>query len=180
MEHACAMLIAWDLPKFLWAEAVNYVVWLKNCLPSRSIPGHTSYALVHNEHLDLSLAHEFGSTVLVHVENAGKLESKADEALFIGIDTESKAYLVYWPTKRQVSVERNMTFVPQSVTVTDGVQAEGEYNPSPSMQSIYVQEPLQMNKNSPPAQPPSTPPRQTKAPETPPAPRPTRVRDPIG
>jgi hypothetical protein len=52
--------------------------------------------------------------------------------------------------------------------------------PSPPMQSIYIQEPLQTNKNSPPAQPPSTPPRQTKAPETPPVPRPTRVRHPIG
>jgi hypothetical protein len=40
------MLIAKDLPKFLWAEAVNYVMWLKNRLPSRAIPGTTPYKLI--------------------------------------------------------------------------------------------------------------------------------------
>lgn len=110
VEHARAMLIAHSLPKFLWAEVINYVVWLKNHLPSRSIPGHTPYALIHNEHPDLSGAYEFGCSILVHVEHAGKLEPKANEAMFIGVDTESKGYQVYWSEKRRVSIERNVTF----------------------------------------------------------------------
>src|SRR5882724_10174941 len=29
-KHACAMLLAADLPKFLWAKSVQHVMWLKN------------------------------------------------------------------------------------------------------------------------------------------------------
>src|SRR6267154_3594295 len=54
VEHARAMLIAQDMPKFLWAEAVNYAVWLKNRLPSSSIPGHTPFELVNTCLPDLS------------------------------------------------------------------------------------------------------------------------------
>lgn len=53
----------------------------------------------------MSVAHEFGTTVLVNVEKAGKLELHAEEAQFVGVDTESKGYRVYWESKRWVSVE---------------------------------------------------------------------------
>jgi hypothetical protein len=126
VELMRAMLVAKDLPKYLWAEAVNYATWLKNHLPSRAIPGHTPYDLIQQRKPDLSMAHEFGSTVYVLQQNAGKLEPKAEEALFVGVDNESKAYRVYWPTKHRVSVERNMTFAPPSVVVARDVLDEGE------------------------------------------------------
>lgn len=125
------MLIGWALLKYLWAEAIGYAVWLKNRLPSRSIPGHTPHTLIYNERPNLSLAKEFGSWVLVHAEGAGKLEPRADDALFVGVDTQSKGYRVYWEGKRHVSVERNMMFIPQTVDVTDGVPVEGESSSSP-------------------------------------------------
>lgn len=174
VEHACAMLIAHGLPKFLWAEAVNYAVWLKNRLPSRSIPGHTPYELVHNAPPDLSCAHEFGSPVLVHLEHAGKLEPKAEDAFFVGVDGESKAYRMYWPAKRRVSVERNVTFIPPTVVVADGLLAEGEY--SPTEQPLSAQDPS--STSSPAPQYPTTPPMALQPQETPPAPRATRVRPP--
>jgi hypothetical protein len=120
------MLVAKDLPKYLWAEAVNYATWLKNRLPSRAIPSHTPYDLIHQRKPDLSMAHEFGSTVYALQQNAGKLEPKAEEALFVGVDNESKAYRVYWPTKHCVSVECNVTFAPPSVVVARDVLDEGE------------------------------------------------------
>jgi len=99
------MLIAKNMPKFLWAEAVNYATWLKNHLPSHAIPGHTPYDLINGCRLDLSQAREFGGKIFVHLPNAGKLEPRAKEAIFVGIDLESKGYRVYWPMKRWVSVE---------------------------------------------------------------------------
>lgn len=105
VEHVRAMLLGRGMPKFLWAEAVSYAVWLKNHLPSRSIPSHTPFELVHGRYADVSVAHEFGTTVLVNVEKAGKLELHAEEAQFVGVDTESKGYRVYWESKRWVSVE---------------------------------------------------------------------------
>ena len=32
LKHAHVMLLAADLPKFLWAESVQHVTWLKNCM----------------------------------------------------------------------------------------------------------------------------------------------------
>jgi hypothetical protein len=105
VEHARAMLLAKNLPKFLWAEAINYATWLKNHLPSRAIPGHTPYELVHHTKPNLALAREFGTAVYVFLQDAGKLEAKADAAIFIGIDEESKGYRIYWLTKCWVTVE---------------------------------------------------------------------------
>jgi hypothetical protein len=122
------MLITKDLPKFLWAEAVNYATWLKNCLLSRAIPGTTLYKLVHKMKLSLAQAHEFGSIVYVHLLDAGKLDPRAKEAVFVGVDVESKGYWVYWPSKHRVSVKRNVTFMPGEVVVVPDVLDKGESN----------------------------------------------------
>jgi hypothetical protein len=100
VEHARAMLLGKNLPKYLWAEAVNYATWLKNCLPSRATPSTTLFELVRKAKPDLSQAHEFGARVFVQVLEAGKLEARAEEAIFVGVDAESKAWCIYWPGKR--------------------------------------------------------------------------------
>ena len=80
------MLLAQDLPKYLWAEAINYAMWLKNHLPSRAKPGHTPYDLVHNAKPNLAQAHEFGTRVFIYLQSVGKLEPKAEEVVFIGVN----------------------------------------------------------------------------------------------
>jgi hypothetical protein len=128
VTHARAMLIAKDMPLFLWAEAINYATWLKNCLPSRAIPGHTPYSLIHKSKPSLALAHEFGCKVYVHTTDNGKLEPRAEEVKFVGIDEQSKGYRIYWATQRKISVERNVTFPPIDPIVTAEVMDEGEYD----------------------------------------------------
>jgi hypothetical protein len=110
VEHARAMLLGRDMPKFLWAEALNYATWLKNCLPSHSTPGKTPYELVNKSKPNLALAHEF--PVYVHVITGGKLEARAEEATFVRVDQESKGYCIWWAGKQKVSIERNVTFPP--------------------------------------------------------------------
>jgi hypothetical protein len=75
------MLLGRDMPKILWAEALNYVTWLKNRLLSRATPGRTPYELVNKTKPNLMLAHEFGTPVYVHVTTGGKLEVKAEKQL---------------------------------------------------------------------------------------------------
>jgi hypothetical protein len=91
VEHARAMLIGRDQPKFLWAEAVNYATWLKNRFPSRAIPGTTPYALVNKSKPSLAMAHEFGAKVFVHTTTGGKLEARASAAIFVGVMMRAKA-----------------------------------------------------------------------------------------
>jgi hypothetical protein len=118
VKHARAMLLGWDMPKFLWAEALNYTTWLKNRLPSHATPGKTLYELVNKSKLNLVLAHEFGTPVYVHVTTGGKLEVKVEEAIFVRVDQESKGYHIWWAEKQRVSIEQSVTFPPMGpVTV---------------------------------------------------------------
>jgi transposase InsO family protein len=118
VEHAQAMLLGRDMPKILWAEALNYATWLKNRLPSHATPDKTPYELVNKSKPNLALAHEFGTLVYVHITTGGKLEAKAEEATFVGVDQESKGYRIWWAAKQKVFIEQNVTFPPMGpVTV---------------------------------------------------------------
>jgi hypothetical protein len=57
------------------------------------------FELVRKAKPDLSQAHEFGARVFIHILEVGKLEARAEEAIFVGVDAESKAWHVYWPGK---------------------------------------------------------------------------------
>jgi hypothetical protein len=106
------MLLVWDMPKVLWAEALNYATWLKNRLPSHATPGKAPYELINKSKPNPALAHKFGTPVYVHVTTGGKLEAKAEEAISVRVDQESKGYRIWWVGKRKVSIERNVTFLP--------------------------------------------------------------------
>jgi hypothetical protein len=47
------------------------------------------YKLINKFKPNVMLAHEFGTPVYVHVTTGGKLEAKAEEAIFVGVDQES-------------------------------------------------------------------------------------------
>jgi transposase InsO family protein len=176
VEHARAMLLAHDLPKSLWAEAINYATWLKNRLPSKAIPGHTPYELVHGSKPNLAQAHEFGARVYVHLLGVGKLEAKAEEGIFVGVDEQSKGYRILWPHRRRVSVERNVSFVPSSVVVAADVPDEGDSEAAPNASTTNTN----VQNVTPQIQMPSTPPKALQRPITPPAPRSSQTRHPPG
>ena len=54
---------------------------------------------------------------------------------FIGYNSKSKGYRIFWPSKRSITVKRNVVFNGNDVlskesgdTITIGVQSEGEQN----------------------------------------------------
>lgn len=110
-ELARALLISSGLPRFLWEEAMKHVEWVKE----RSLAG----------------IHEFGAAAYVKDLKAGKLDARALLGRFVGYDSESKGFRIYWPTKRSVTVERNVIFNDGDVTadataVIPGDLSEGE------------------------------------------------------
>jgi hypothetical protein len=168
------------MPKILWAEALNYATWLKNCLPSHATPGKTPYELVNKSKPNLALAHEFGTLVYVHVTTSGKLEAKVEEATFAGVDQESKGYRIWWVGKRKVSIERNVTFPPMgpaTVRLIDNPDI-GELGiiDAPAAPAVpgTPQSNVQPIKQSPPPTP-TTPPRSNIPLPPPAAPRITQV-----
>jgi hypothetical protein len=63
----------------------------------------------------------------VKVLSAGKLDARAGIGCFIGYDSESKGYRIYWPDKKKISVERNVTFNKDDVLVqNDAVIIPGD------------------------------------------------------
>jgi hypothetical protein len=71
---------------------------------------------------DLSDLPEWGTKVYVLKANGGKLDAKTEEGRWVGYSDVSKGHRVYWPGKRWVTVERDITFdVPILVHPTDAV-----------------------------------------------------------
>jgi hypothetical protein len=69
---------------------------------------------------------EFGVAVYVKDLNAGKLDPHATKGRFVGYDSESKGYRIYWPEKRTVSIERNVVFNPEDLLTDDIVVVPGD------------------------------------------------------
>jgi hypothetical protein len=134
---------------------------------------------------NLALAHEFSTLVYVHVTTGGKLEVKAEEATFVGVDQESKGYRIWWAAKRKVSIERNVTFLPMGpvmVRLIDNPDV-GELGIIDMPTALAVpetpQSDVQLVKQSPPPMP-TTPPRSNIPLPPPTTPRITRVRPATG
>src|SRR5882724_4536103 len=47
LEHTCAMLLTVDLPKFLWTESVQHMMWLKNCTSMCALGRKTPFEMLH-------------------------------------------------------------------------------------------------------------------------------------
>ena len=76
---------------------------------------------------------EFGAATYVKDLKAGKLDAQAQVGWFVGYDSESKGYQIYWPNKWSVTVEQNVVFneddvlTPDDITIIPGdTLAEGE------------------------------------------------------
>ena len=89
--------------------------------------------MVHNKKPHLAGIQEFGAVAYVKDLKAGKLDARAQLGWFVGYDSKSKGYRIYWPGKRSISVERNVIFNQDDVQINDGtvsissgVQSEGE------------------------------------------------------
>jgi hypothetical protein len=202
MESTRAMLIASGLPKYLWAETKRHAVWLRNRTSTKALPhGKTPYEMATGQKPDLSDLREWGCTAWIKRLHTNKLAPRAEEGRFVGYDTESKGYRIYWPNKKSVSVERDVYFNKDEILSPGTVQIEGETDfltpPSSQVsktQNVTLQTPEDVINDSEPQNeathpendalaPPEPPPAQPNAPNTipfPPAtpnPPPKRVRD---
>ena len=109
-EQAHALLIASGLPCFLWEEAMRHSAWLQDCTPAHTLNGKTPYEAANKKKPHLAGIQEFGAAAYVKDLAAVKLDSQAKEGRFVGYDSESKGYRIYWPEKRLISIEWNVVF----------------------------------------------------------------------
>jgi hypothetical protein len=129
-ELARAMLIDAKLPRFLWAEAMNHAIWIKNRSPTRALNGNSPYQARYNKAPDMSKLVPFGTKAWVKIVGAGKLDRRAEPGYFVGYDNESTGYRIYFPEKRIVKPEREVVFdldqLDDSILIPAENQSEGE------------------------------------------------------
>ena len=84
---------------------MKHSTWLQNRTPARALNGKTPYKVHYNKKPFLGGIQEFGAAAYVKDLKAGKLDSRAQQGRFVGYDSESKGYRIYWPNKKSISVE---------------------------------------------------------------------------
>jgi hypothetical protein len=121
------MIDAAGLPKNLWAEVVCHHVWIRNWVPMHAIPEmKTPHKIGTGKKPDLSAVCPWGCKAWVKRLDIGKLEPRAQECCFVGIDNESKGYRIYWPGKNHVSIEGDVYFNKSLALEPEEATVEGE------------------------------------------------------
>ena len=105
------MLHEYNLPLYFWAEAINTSCYISNRVFKIPILNKTSYELWNNRKSKISYRSVFGCKcfILNTKDNLEKFDSKADDGIFLGYSTSSKAYSIF--NKKTLVVEESMHVV---------------------------------------------------------------------
>ena len=106
------MLLSNNVPRNLWAEAVNTACYIGNRVFLRPGTRNTSYELWKGKRPNVSHFHTFGSKcyILNDRDQLGKFDAKSDEGIFIGYALDSRAYRVFNLKTRSVMESSNVVF----------------------------------------------------------------------
>ena len=127
LEKIRVMLHDSDLPKFLWAEAAQHAVYLKNRTWTRTIGETTPYELLNKAKPYLGNLQPWGCKVRVHNAGNSKLDGRSKIGRWMGFDNDTRdGHRVYWPERRTVTVERSVKFNFDDEVVVEVLPLEGE------------------------------------------------------
>ncbi|KAK1553149.1 hypothetical protein Q3G72_029697 [Acer saccharum] len=111
-EMARVMLLSNNVPRNLWAEAINTACYIGNRVFLRPGTRNTSYELWKGKRPNVSYFHTFGSKcyILNDRDQLGKFDAKSDEGIFIGYALNSIAYRVFNLKTLSVMESSNVVF----------------------------------------------------------------------
>ena len=81
---------------------MKHSAWLQNRTLTQALQGKTPYKMCHGKKPHLAGIQEFGTAAYVKDLDAGKLDPKACVRRFMGYNSESKGYRIYWPKKKSI------------------------------------------------------------------------------
>jgi len=158
IEHTCTILHQAGLPKNLWAEAIQFAVWLKNHTSTKALGNVTPHKWLNKEKPNFAKVPKWGQQVWIYNASGTKLDLQALQARWVGYDANSThAHRVYWPGKNSVTVEHDIKFMLPTIVINT-------LPPSYTSTMAPVQTPP-----APPQAPPA-PPAQPPTVQAPPAP----------
>jgi len=98
VELACAMLLASELPEFLWEAAVAHAAYLRNMSYTKPKAKGTPYQLWHGHKPNVSHLREFGTPIWVLLQGQKvqrKMLPKSLRQAYVSYDEGSKSVIYY-------------------------------------------------------------------------------------
>ncbi|WCJ26514.1 Retrovirus-related Pol polyprotein from transposon RE1 [Euphorbia peplus] len=140
VEIARTMINERRLPKYFWGEAVNTACYVLNRVLIRSILNKTPYELWKGRKPKIGYFRTFGCKcyVLNTKEHLSKFDSKADEAIFLGYSTHSKAYRVF--NKRTQTLDESIHVKFDETNPADSKASEEDEVQAPEISSPSVED----------------------------------------
>jgi hypothetical protein len=111
MESAMSSLFDLNLPRDLWAEAVNTAVYVNNRIHGKTTKT-TTFESWYGRKTDVSYFRIFGSFAYIHIPKSlrRKLDPKSQKLLFVGYSEKQKAYRFFDRSTRKITVSRAAIF----------------------------------------------------------------------
>ena len=166
VECVRAILHQSGLPATLWAEALHFIVWVKNRTLTRVLGNVTPHEKLTGQKPNIAGVPKWGQRVWVHTTMNSKLGACGVIAHWVGYDRDSThAHRIYWPGKNKVSVERNVKFTAgtEVISITSSSSSSPSTPSTPALTSLH---PAPTTSTAPAS---STPIQATRAPPQPPA-----------
>lgn len=112
MNMVRSMMIAKNIPKSFWPEAVNWAVHVLNRSPTLAVQNKTPEEAWSGEKPSVGYFKVFGCVAHVHVghNSRNKLDKRSVTCVLLGVSEESKAYRLYNPIDRKIIVSRDVKF----------------------------------------------------------------------
>ena len=113
-EMARCLLLESGLPKTLWTYAIKSAAYIRNrCYNNRT--NQTPYETMTGVKPDLSKMSVFGSECYAYKHDHTKLDTRCEKGNFVGHDTNSPAYLIFYPGSGKVLKHRLVKFISKNV-----------------------------------------------------------------
>ena len=147
VELARAMLIASDLPEFLWEHAVVHAVYLRNRTYTKAVEGTTPYERWNNKKPNVAHLREFGAPVWILAQGqnvARKMLPKSHRKAYVGYEDQSNSVIYYNAETRKILTSRNHQFINSPIAspspideieITPDNAREGELTDGDSMRT---------------------------------------------
>lgn len=112
LEMVRSILKHKSVPNYLWGEAVRHACYLINKVATRTLNAQTPYEVFKGRKPSVKHLRVFGCLGYVKTEppNLRKLDDKSRALVHLGTEPGSKAYRMFDPTTRRITVSRYVVF----------------------------------------------------------------------
>jgi hypothetical protein len=112
MEITRCIMMAMNVPKYLWSEAVMTAAYLMNRMPSRVLNNKTPIECLTGKTTYVVPPKVFGCVCFVkdYRPSVGKLDPRVVKCIFVGYSGKQKGYKCWCPSEKRMFVSMDVMF----------------------------------------------------------------------